>query len=141
MSEKSKICTFYIDEHLFGVDVYKIQEVLRYQEMTDVPLAGDAISGLINLRGQIVTAINMRNRLELPQASHIQPANIIIRSDDGAVSLLVDEIGDVIDIRNDRFEKPPENLSGAICTMLEKVCSHEDRLLLFLDLNQVINME
>lgn len=141
MSEKSKICTFYIDEHFFGVDVYKVQEVLRYQEMTAVPLAHDAISGLINLRGQIVTAINMRKRLDLPLTESIRPSNIIIRSEEGAISLLVDEIGDVIDIGNDLFEKPPENLTGGICKLLDKVCSYEDRYLLLLDLNQVINVD
>ena len=64
--EGRQYCTFYLDEFLFGVEVERVQEVIRYQEMTRVPLAPPVISGLINLRGQIVTAIDLRRRLDLP---------------------------------------------------------------------------
>ena len=60
-----QLCTFYLDNHLFGVDAQSVQEVIRYQEMTHVPLTSPSVSGLINLRGQIVTAIDLRKRLGL----------------------------------------------------------------------------
>ena len=108
MSDERKICTFYVAGYFFGIDVFKIQEVIRYQEMTYVPLADERISGLINLRGQIVTAINMRERLEFPLLQdNEKPTNVIVRTEDGAISLLVDDIGDVIDITIDTFESPP----------------------------------
>src|ERR1700760_1091136 len=85
--------TFFVDQMFFGVEVLKVQEVLRYQEMTCVPLAPKIVQGLINLRGQIVTAIDMRRRLALPpRANEAQPINVVVRSTEGAVSLLVDEI-------------------------------------------------
>ena len=97
----------------FGVDVLRVQEVLRFQQMT-VPRALEVIEGLINLRGQIVTAIDLRRRLGLPpRTGGDVPTNMVIRTDDGAVSLLVDEIGDVLDVDAATYERPPENLDPA----------------------------
>ena len=96
---------------MFGVDAQTVQEVIRYQEMTRVPKAPPSVSGLINLRGQIVTAIDLRTRLGLkPRAAGKLPMNVVVRSDDGAVSLLVDQIGDVIEVDADNFETPPDTL-------------------------------
>ena len=91
--------TFFVADLFFGVDVLCVQEVLRFQQMTRVPQAPEVIEGLINLRGQIVTAIDMRRRLRLPpRAGEKTPMNMVVRTEDGAVSLLVDEIGDVLDV-------------------------------------------
>lgn len=142
MSQSRLICTFYVDKFFFGIDVNKIQEVIRYQEMTYIPLTHHTISGLINMRGQIVTAIDMRKRLsfsELPEDE--KPTNVIVQTDDGAVSLLVDNIGDVIDIPNESFEPPPENLNGAIRQVLKEVCQFDEQLLLILDIDQVLHLQ
>src|ERR1051326_2248414 len=109
MSDHRQFCTFVLDGLYFGVEVKKVQEVIRYQEMTRVPLAPAVVQGLINLRGQIVTAIDLRRRLELRDRSGDRaPMNVVVRTDDGAVSLLVDDIGDVIKVQTDTFEPPPE---------------------------------
>ena len=95
MADEHQFCTFVLGGHHFGIDVLKVQEIIRYQEMTRVPLAPPVVRGLINLRGQIVTAIDLRRRLELPERTDGQlPVNVVVKTDDGAVSLLVDEIGD-----------------------------------------------
>lgn len=141
MDDTSKICTFYVHNYYFGVEVFKVQEVIRYQEMTQIPLADETISGLINLRGQIVTAIDMRKRLGFPDSqTEAKPTNVIVRTDDGAISLLVDDIGDVIDIAKDTFDRPPENLKGGIRMMVQEVCKLEDKLLLILDIDQVLSI-
>lgn len=115
MPETRQFCTFFLEQYLFGVHLEKVQEVIRYLELTDIPLAPDVISGLMNLRGQIVTAIDLRRRLDLPpRAGDKQPMNIVIRSGDGAVSLLVDSIGDVVEVTEDSFERPPETLQGKV---------------------------
>jgi chemotaxis signal transduction protein len=94
-----QFATFFVADLFFGVDVLHVQEVLRFQAMTPVPKAPRAIEGLINLRGQIVTAIDMRRRLGLPpRDGNKSPMNIVIRTSEGAVSLLVDEIGDVLEM-------------------------------------------
>src|SRR5271155_5575003 len=107
MADAHQYCTFYVDGHCFGLDVLKVQEIIRYQEMTRVPLAPAAVRGLINLRGQIVTAIDLRRRLQLSERPADQlPINVVVQTDDGAVSLLVDEIGDVLEVSEKLFEPP-----------------------------------
>jgi purine-binding chemotaxis protein CheW len=93
MTDGKQFATFSLNGLFFGIEVLKVQEVIRYQEMTRVPLAPRMIEGLINLRGQIVTAIDLRRRLEMPpRPAGELPMNVVISSDDGAVSLLVDEL-------------------------------------------------
>lgn len=134
MSTATQYCTFFVDGLFFGVEVQKVQEVIRYQEMTRVPLASRVISGLINLRGQIVTAIDLRRRLGLAErASDKLPMNVVVRSDDGAVSLLVDEIGDVQEVQDSLFERPPETLQGEARKLIRGTYKQADRLLLVLD--------
>ena len=119
---------------LFGVDVLHVQEVLRFQVMTPIPKAPPAIEGLINLRGQIVTAIDMRRRLGLPpRDGKKSPMNIVIRTSEGAVSLLVDEIGDVLDVDAATYERSPESLDPAARELIHGVYKLKDRLLLVLD--------
>jgi purine-binding chemotaxis protein CheW len=114
MAQTSQFCTFYLDKLLFGIELRGVQEVIRYVEMTRVPLAPEVVSGLINLRGQIVTAVDLRTKLDLePLGPGAQPVNVVVRNDDGAVSLLVDEIGDVVAVDEETFESPPETLHEA----------------------------
>ncbi len=126
--------TFFVADLLFGVDVLRVQEVLPFQQMTRVPQAPEVVEGLINLRGQIVTAIDMRRRLGLPpRAGGQPPMNIVVRTDDGAVSLLVDEIGDVLDVDGATCEPPPENPHPAARELIRGIYQLKDRLLLILD--------
>ena len=139
MSSTSQYCTFYLDKLFFGVEVQKVQEVIRFREMTRVPLASRVISGLINLRGQIVTAIDLRQRLGLPMRPATDlPTNVVVRSDDGVVSLLVDEIGDVQELDLDSFELPPETLRGEARTLIRGAYKLKDQLLLVLDTEKAI---
>lgn len=129
-----QLCTFVLDGLLFGVDVTCVQEVLRHQEMTPVPLAPSVVAGLINLRGQIVTALDMRQKLNLPVRTAEQlPMNVVVRENDGVVSLLVDEIGDVVDVDDASLEPPPETLPVDAKAMISSVYKLEQQLLLLLN--------
>lgn len=131
--------TFYVKDLFFGIEVLQVQEVLRYQEMTRVPLAPELVEGLINLRGQIVTAIDMRRRLKLaPRSTNETPMNMVVRSDDGAVSLLVDEIGDVLSVRSDDYEPSPENAPRDLRETISGVYKLEGKLMLVLDTERVL---
>lgn len=137
-----QLSTFFLDGLFFGIPVLNVQEVLRFQHMTPVPLAPRVVSGLINLRGQIVTAIDLRRRLHLPERPEGQdPMNVVTRTEDGAVSLLVDEIGDVIDVLDDDFESSPENVSDAIRGLIEGVYKLDKKLLLVLDVEKTVDLE
>jgi purine-binding chemotaxis protein CheW len=133
--------TFYVAEMFFGVDVLHVQEVLRFQQMTPVPQAPGVIEGLINLRGQIVTAIDMRRRLKLPpRAANHTPMNIVVHTLDGAVSLLVDEIGDVLQMDASTYERPPDNLDSGARDLIRGVYKLKDRLLLVLDEERTVDL-
>lgn len=139
MEPTHQLCTFVLDGALFGVDVMRVQEVIRHQEMTRVPLAPPVISGLINLRGQIVTAIDMRPRLGLPpRPADRPPMNVVVRTDDSAVSLLVDEIGDVVEVSEEAFERPPDTMPAAARELVRGVYKLADQLLLLLDTDRAV---
>ena len=141
MFERSQFCTFYLDKLLFGVELKGVQEVIRSLEMTQVPLAPEVVGGLINLRGQIVTAVDLRRRLELEaRAQGLRPMNVVVRSADGAVSLLVDEIGDVIEVEEATFEPAPETLRGKVRAMIRGVHKLENNLLHVLDTEKACQM-
>jgi purine-binding chemotaxis protein CheW len=141
MSENKQFATFFLNGLFFGVEVLKVQEVIRYQAMTRVPIAPAMIEGLINLRGQIITAIDMRRRFEMPARPKDQlPMNVVVRTDDGAVSLLVDEIGDVVEIHDDSYEQLPDTLTGVAREMIRGVYKMKKRLLLILDTERAVNL-
>lgn len=134
MSDSKQYCSFYVGDLFIGVDVCVVQEMIRYQEMTRVPLAPIELRGLINLRGQIVTAIDLRRRLQLAARSEGElPMNVVVRTSDGVVSLLVDEIGDVLSVDVSDFEEPPDTLVGVSRELIEGVYKLKDQLLLVVD--------
>jgi purine-binding chemotaxis protein CheW len=138
----SQFATFAVADLFFGIDVLRVQEVLRYQEMTRVPLAPVVAEGLINLRGQIVTAIDMRRKLDLPPRPPGRlPMNMVVRSSDGPVSLLVDEIGDVLEPDAETFEAAPDNAPKVSREILQGVYKLKDRLLLVLDPDRTLDVE
>ena len=141
MGTEKQFCTFYLQGLFFGIEVEKVQEVIRYQGMTEVPLAANVIAGLINLRGQIVTAIDLRKRLGLPsRAADEVPVNVVVRADGGAVSLLVDEIGDVVEVDENMFEAAPSTLKGQSRELLNGVFKLKDKLLLALDTEKTLDV-
>jgi purine-binding chemotaxis protein CheW len=141
VADERQYCTFFLCDQYFGLDVLQVQEIIRYQEMTQVPLASPVVRGLINLRGQIVTALDLRRRLELRERPPEQlPINVVVQTDDGAVSLLVDEIGDVLSVSDREFERPPETLLGTARELIQGAYKLDGRLLLILDIARTVNL-
>ena len=140
MARAQQLCTFYLNGHCFGIEVEKVQEVLRHQEMTRVPLAPEIVHGLINLRGRIVTALDLRRRLGLPaRTAGSPPMNVVVRSGDEAVSLLVDRIGDVLEVEESTFERPPDTLTGPARDLILGAHKLDGLLLLVLDTERALN--
>jgi purine-binding chemotaxis protein CheW len=141
MAVERQFCTFFLGDQYFGLDVLKVQEIIRFQELTRVPLAHPVVRGLINLRGQIVTAIDLRRRLEMPDRPEgLQPVNVVVQTDDGAVSLLVDEIGDVLQVDENAFERPPDTLRGTARELIQGAYKLNGRLLLALDTDRTVSL-
>jgi len=141
VAQAMQYATFVVEDLFFGIDVLRVQEVLRYQEMTRIPLAPTVAEGLINLRGQIVTALDMRRRLGLkPRSAERLPMNLVVRAEEGPVSLLVDEIGDVLQLEAADFEAAPDNLTPAARELVQGVYKLKDRLLLVLDPDRALEV-
>ena len=141
MGERRQFCSFFLDGLRFGVDVQKVQEVVPYQEMTRGPLAPPTVRGLLNLRGQIITGIDLRRRLELADRPVDRlPMNVVLRGEDSPVSFLVDEIGEVIEVAADACERPPDTLRGRVRELIEAVYPLPDELLLILDTVRTLDL-
>ena len=128
------LCTFKAGDQWLGIEVGRVQEILRTRATTPVPLAPPVVAGLVNLRGQIVTAVDLRRRLELADAAApLDPAQVVVRGVEGAVSLLVDEVGDVLEVAEEDFEPPPPTLAGDARELVNGAWKLPDRLLLAVD--------
>ncbi|GIV00946.1 MAG: chemotaxis protein CheW [Actinomycetota bacterium] len=133
----TQVCTFRIGERIFGVQVAVVQEVFRSQAMTSVPLAPSVVRGLINLRGEIVTALDLRRRLGLADhGASEDPMNVVVRTTKGVVSFLVDEIGDVVSVDQASFEAPPETLDDEVRPFISGIFKLDHGLLVLLDVER-----
>ena len=142
MLECKQFCTFFLNGSFFGIELARVQEVLRYQEMTPVPLAPRSVAGLINLRGQIVMALDMRRRLDFPpREPGVLPMNVVIRNQDGTpVSFLVDEIGEVLEVDEAAHEPTPHTLSAAVRHLIPSAYKLSGCLMLVLDTEAALNV-
>jgi purine-binding chemotaxis protein CheW len=129
-----QLVTFKTGDYALGINVLEVQEVLQHQQMTPVPLAVPEVRGLINLRGNIVTAIGMRERLHLdPCSSEADQMNLIVSLKDGAASLLVDSVGDVISLEPSRYKPRPSTLASPLREMVAGVYELDRGILLHID--------
>jgi purine-binding chemotaxis protein CheW len=138
MAEPKQFCTFYVNDILLGIEVLAVQEVLKHQELTEVPLAPPEIQGLINLRGQIITAINLRSRMNLPPLKNDKGSmNVVTRINKEVVSFLVDSVGDVLEVEDESFEPVPSTVDAATRELVTGVYKLEGkRLLMVLDVTK-----
>lgn len=135
-----QLATFRVGEHILGVDVELVQEVFRVQKITRVPLAAGAIGGLINLRGQVITAIDLRTRLGLPpRDADEMPATVIVRRETGPVSLLVDAVSAVTDVTGAKYEPAPGTIPESSRELVDGCYKLDDKLLLALDLGRAVD--
>ncbi len=140
-SDSVQLTTFLLGKELFGVDALSVQEILLYQPVSPVPLAPDYIMGLINLRGQIVTVLDLRRRLGFdPLDDKTTGTNLIVNADEGPMSVFVDDIGNVLDIQTDRLTPPPGTVRGVAAHYIKEVCQLEEQLLIILELKNILQM-
>lgn len=134
-----QFATFYVNEKLYGVDVIKVQEVTRKLKLTPVRRAPPFVRGLMNLRGQISTAIGLRSLIdpEVPTLSSEDEMTVVCRGEDGLLSLLVDRIGDVVEVGDEAFEPVPDNLEGAVKSLLSGIYKMESNLLSIIEIEKL----
>lgn len=137
-----EMATFYVGNALFGMDILKVQEINKSLDMTSVPQAPEYVKGILNLRGQIVTIIDLGIKLGLSKIE-IGPEtrNIIVNSKNEYIGLLVERIGDVERSSEDKIEAPPANIGGVKAKFFEGVCKKENRLIGILNVEKVLSEE
>lgn len=133
------LCTVLIGGTWYGLPVERLQEVLRHSGVTPVPLAPALVAGLINLRGQIVEALDPRVPLGAgAPAADRPPVNVVLRTPSGPVSLLAEDVGDVLEIPEESAEPPPPTVGDPVRRLISAACKLEDRLLPILDVDRII---
>lgn len=134
--------TLFVKDQIFGVPILDVQDILKSQHVTRVPLAPAEVAGSLNLRGRIITAIDMRKRLNLPaDDSGRTPMNVVVEVHGELFSLMVDRVGDVMDIQPQRIEKNPSTLDPAWFDLSSGVCQLEDSLLILLNVQNLIKFK
>ncbi len=147
MHNECQICTFHLDNLLLGLEVERVQEVIFCQDVTDVPGSPAVVSGLINLRGEIVLEVDLRERLRLDaigseksrQREDASPKSVVVRRGSSAYSLKVDEIGDVLTLDTSTIEPTPATVADDIRPLLTGAYQLPGRLLLQLDVDQLLD--
>ena len=130
--------TFYINDRLYGIDVIQVQEVTRAMKITPVPLAPSFVHGLINLRGQIATAIGLRQLFGLPEPeNHEECMNVVCSVDGLLLSFVVDKIGDVMNVEKTNYENTPDNIPKEIKQFMSGVYKIPGNLLSIIELEKI----
>jgi purine-binding chemotaxis protein CheW len=135
------LCTFQVDALFIGIEIGRIQEILRAQPVTPVPLAPASIRGLMSLRGQIVPVVDLGERLGVRLRSGDDAFNVLIRTAEGPVSLLVDYVGDVVDVEPEAFEPAPDTMRSSMRSLILGAYKLERRLLLALDAMSAVQVD
>lgn len=137
-----ELATFYVGNALCGMDILKVQEINKLMDMTRVPQAPEYVMGILNLRGQIVTVIDLGKKLGLTSTELNETSrNIIVNSENEYIGLLVTRIGDVVDADWERVEEPPANIGGVQGGFFKGVFKTKDRLIGILDAEKVLAEE
>lgn len=136
---EEQLVTFKVDGQTFGIPALRVRDVLRFQPLTRVPLAPPQIAGTINLRGHIVTAINVRVRLgSSPASGDKQGMCVVVESRGESYCLIVDSVGDVISIKDTDIEPNPGSLSQEWAVVSRGIYRSDEGLTLLLDVDQML---
>lgn len=139
-TEELQFSTFHVGDLLLGVDIRIVQEINRQLDITPVPGAARHVCGVINLRGEVATVVNLRSVLGLPAAERNRDTrNLIVHSQGEAIGLLVDRIGDILTVRPDEVSDPPSNIEGVDSRFFSGVHTLDTDLCVLLDVEQVLS--
>lgn len=136
---RRRICTFAVDDLLLGIDIEHVLEVVRHPHVTPVPLAPASVAGMVNLRGQVLAAVDARRRLDLAARDHA-PVSVVIRSGGENLSLLVDREGEVLDVDGSMAIAPPAAAAPALRSLMTSAYLVEGRTLIVLDPDKALSV-
>ena len=138
-SGEIEFATFHVGRLLLGIDIRQTEEINRQLDLTPVPHAPACVRGVVNLRGEVVTVLDLRNILGLePLALSAASRNVVVRNESEQVGLLVDRVADVVTVHPEEMEPPPANVSGVSGRFFKGVYKLESALLVVLDVETVL---
>lgn len=137
-AENRQFSTFFIGDRLFGIDVMLVQEITRSLSVTPIPHSPQYVRGLVNLRGQLATAIELRSLFEIERPAPNTGMNVVCRLDGVLLSFLVDNIGDVVDAEGNAFEETPDTVTDSIRQFMSGVYKIPGQLLSIIDVSKVL---
>lgn len=142
MTAVSDYVTLTIDHQLFGIPVLQVQDILSTVQITRVPLAPPEIAGSLNLRGRIVTAFDMRKRLELdPVPAGTKMMNVVVEHKNELYSLIVDRVGEVLSLQDDAFETNPPTMDKHLREISKGIFQLDKQLLIIVDIATLLNVQ
>ncbi len=136
-AERSQYSTFYVGGRLYGIDVTRVQEVVRPMPTTPIPLAPPSVVGLINLRGQVATAIGLRELFAIAQNPPDSFMNVVCRIDGTLIALQADDIGDVLEVQATDFEATPQTVPGDVRRFMSGIYKISGSLLSIIDIDRI----
>ena len=135
-----QLITFYVDELFLGVDINQVKEINRHVDVTPTPHAPEYVRGVVNLRGEVVTVVDLRCVLRLPAVEVTrQNRNVVVNSDTEAVGLLVDRVAEVVTAVCEDIELSPSNMGGIEGSFFKGVYRLDSELLVILDVDKVLD--
>ncbi len=141
VNSSDQYCTFYLGNQLLGIEALNVQEITQQREFTKVPRSPSSVKGMINLRGQLVVAIDLRTRFSMEECTdESEQMNIIMRVNDEMVSLIVDKIGEVIRVDNSNYEDVPAHLNQKFGGLFTGIYKLEKELLAVLNLEKTLQL-
>ncbi len=139
MEEIIQLVSFRIANEEFGIDIVKVQEIIRMMEITRVPNTPNYIEGVVNLRGKVTPVVNLRTKLGLPTNEKDEDTRIVVVNlEDKTIGFIVDEVKEVLRINSNITEEPPKMVGGISEEYIISIAKMDDRLLILLDLETLI---
>jgi purine-binding chemotaxis protein CheW len=141
-TELLQLVSFKIANEEFGIDILNVQEINKMTQVTKVPNSPEFVEGVINLRGRVIPVVNLRVKMDLPNREYDKDTRIIVVDLTGkTVGFLVDSVSEVLRIPRNIMEPPPSIVAGINSNYITAVGKLEDRLLILLDLEQILKQE
>ena len=137
VAQNVQYCTFKIGDDFYGIDVLRVQEVIKPLTLTDIPQSDKVVQGLMNLRGIIVTQISLRTLFGMKEDENADHMNVIVNTSDGPLALKVDKIDDVQSMDLSSFEATPDTLESHVKKFVKGIHKLDGRLLVILDLEKI----
>ena len=139
---KNDYVTIWLDGQMCGIPVLQVHDVLSRQVITQIPQSPAAVAGVLNLRGQIVTAIDLRKRLKLADREEgSEEMNVVVEYQNQPQSLIIDKVGDVLSLSEEAFEKNPVTLEVSWQNVSTGIFRLEEELLVILDIEKLLSFD